>query len=221
MEWDLSAISDSWRFLLAGIGVTLLLSVLTVVSSLVVGTAVALGRCYGGWPLRVVLTFYVDSMRALPVLVVLVWMYFALPLATGITIPPFWSAWVSLTLHVAAYVAEIMRAGITSIRPGQIRAALALGMARPQLIAKVVLPQAFVRMLPAIGSVISITIKDTAIAETIAVPEFMKRVETVAGQTYQPIELFTFALLIYFIILFPATRLVDVLYGRVMHLGRS
>src|SRR3954469_23632321 len=126
MELDLSAITDSWRFLLAGIGVTLLLSVLTIVSSLAVGTAVALGRCYGAWPLRVVLTFYVDSMRALPVLVVLVWMYFALPLATGITIPPLWSAWLSLTLHVAAYVAEIMRAGITSIRPGQIRAALAL-----------------------------------------------------------------------------------------------
>ena len=101
------------------------------------------------------------------------------------------------------------------------RAGLALGMSWPQLVGKVVLPQALVRMLPAIGSVISVTIKDTAIAATIAVPEFMNRVSTVAGQSYQPVQVFTGALIVYFIILFPTTRLVDILYGRVAHLGRS
>jgi polar amino acid transport system permease protein len=221
MDWDLSAITDSWRFLLGGIGITLLLSAMTIASSLAVGTAVGLGRSYGGRWLRMVLTFYVDSMRAVPVLVVLVWMYFAVPLMTGVSVPPFWSAWIALTLHVAAYVAEIVRAGIASIRPGQVRAALALGMSRPQLVAKVVLPQALVRMLPAIGSVVSVTIKDTAIAATIAVPEFMNRVSTVAGESYQPVPVFTAALAVYFLMLFPATRLVDILYGRVAHLGRS
>jgi polar amino acid transport system permease protein len=221
MDLDLSALTDSWQFLLGGIGVTIGLSALTIVSSLALGTMVALGRCYGrGW-LRIPLTFYVDTMRAIPVLVVLVWMYFAFPMLTGLVLPPFWAAWLALTLHVAAYVAEIMRAGITSIRPGQVRAALALGMSQPQMVAQVVLPQAVVRMLPAIGSVVSVTIKDTAIAATIAVPEFMKRAETVAGQSYQPVQVFTVALLVYFLILFPATRLIDMLYGRVAHLGRS
>ena len=76
-------------------------------------------------------------------------------------------------------------------------------------------------MLPAFGSIISITIKDTAIASVIAVPELMKRSETVAGQSFRPMEIFTVAMLVYFLILFPATRLIDVFYERVAHLGRS
>jgi polar amino acid transport system permease protein len=84
-----------------------------------------------------------------------------------------------------------------------------------------VLPQAIVRMLPAFGSIISITIKDTAIAAVIAVPEFMNRSQTVAGQSFHPIEVFTVAMAVYFLILFPVTRAVDALYGRLAYLGRS
>ena len=76
-------------------------------------------------------------------------------------------------------------------------------------------------MLPAFASIISITIKDTAIAAVIAVPEYMKRSETVAGQSYHPIEVFTVAMVVYFLVLFPVTRLVDAVYTRVAHLGRS
>jgi polar amino acid transport system permease protein len=76
-------------------------------------------------------------------------------------------------------------------------------------------------MLPAFASNISITIKDTAIAAVIAVPEYMKRSETVAGQSFHPIEVFTVAMLVYFVILFPTTRIVDMIYARVAHLGRS
>jgi polar amino acid transport system permease protein len=124
-------------------------------------------------------------------------------------------------LHIAAYVAEIVRAGIESIRPGQVRAALALGMSRAQIVRKVVLPQALVRMLPAFGSILSITIKDTAIATVIAVPELMKRAETLAGQSYRPIEIFSVVAIIYFIILFrdKADRCAG--HKRVAHLGRS
>jgi polar amino acid transport system permease protein len=171
--------------------------------------------------LRVPVVFYIDTMRAIPVLVVLVWTYFAVPILIGFNFPPFWAALVALTAHIAAYVAEIVRAGIESIRPGQIRAGLAIGMSQPQIVRKIILPQATVRMLPAFGSILSITIKDTAIAAVIAVPEFMKRSETVAGQSYHPIEVFTFAMLVYFVILFPVTRVVDMFYRRVAHLGRS
>ena len=76
-------------------------------------------------------------------------------------------------------------------------------------------------MLPAFGSILSITIKDTAIATVIAVPELMKRAETLAGQSYRPIEIFSVTAVIYFLILFPGTRLIDALYKRVAHLGRS
>ena len=221
MDIDLSPLLDSWQYLLAGLGITLLLSLLTVLCSTVVGAAIGLARVYGPAWLRVVLVFYIDTMRAIPVLVVLVWTYFAVPILTGFNFPPFWAALVALTAHIAAYVAEIVRAGIESIRPGQIRAGLAIGMSQGQIVRRIVLPQATVRMLPAFGSILSITIKDTAIAAVIAVPELMKRSETIAGQSYHPIEVFTFAMLVYFLILFPVTRVVDMIYKRVAHLGRS
>lgn len=221
MDLDFSPLLDSWQFLLGGLGLTLALAALTALCSLIVGTAVGLARCYGPPWLRIPLVFYIDSMRAIPVLVVLVWGYFALPIVTGVTLPPFWAALVALSLHIAAYVAEITRAGVTSVRPGQTRAALALGMSRSQAIREIILPQAIVRMLPAFGSIISITIKDTAIASVIAVPEYMNRSQTVAGQSFHPIEVFLVALAVYFIILFPITRAVDAVYTRVAHLGRS
>jgi len=144
-----------------------------------------------------------------------------LPIVAGITLPPFWAALLGLTLHLAAYAAEIIRAGVESVRGGQTRAALALGMSRPQILRRIVLPQAIVRMLPAFGSLLSVTIKDTAIASVIAVPELMRQSETVAGQSFQPIEVYTFAMLVYFVILFPVTRGVDRVYRRIAHLGRS
>jgi polar amino acid transport system permease protein len=221
MDLDFTPVLDSARFLFGGLELTLALSLLTIVCSLALGGAVGLARCYGPSWLRWPLVFYIDSMRSVPVLVVLVWTYFALPLFTGVILPPFWAALVALTAHIAAYVAEIVRAGVTSIRAGQSRAAFALGMSRPQAIRTIILPQAVVRMLPAFGSILSITIKDTAIAAVIAVPEYMNRSQTVAGQSFHPIEVFIVAMGVYFLVLFPVTRVVDMVYARVAYLGRS
>ena len=221
MDLDYSPVLDSWQFLLNGLELTLALSFLTILCSLTLGGAIGLARCYGPRWLATPLVFYIDSMRSVPVLVVLVWTYFALPLVIGVTLPPFWAALVALTAHISAYVAEIVRAGVTSIRAGQTRAGFALGMSRAQTIRTIVLPQALVRMLPAFGSILSITIKDTAIAAVIAVPEYMNRSQTVAGQSFHPIEVFTVAMAVYFVILFPVTRVVDIVYVRLAHLGRS
>jgi polar amino acid transport system permease protein len=221
VEFDFSVILANGRFLAYGVWITVLLSVVSGAASLAAGLAVALLRLYGPRWLRPIVVLYVDSMRAIPVLVVLIWTFFALPIVTGITMSPFMAALIGLTVHLAAYAAEIVRAGIESVRPGQSRAALALGMSRAQILRRIVLPQALVRMLPAFGSLLSVTIKDTAIASVIAVPELMRQSETVAGQSFQPIEVYTFAMLVYFLLLYPVTRGVDRFYRRVAHLGRS
>ena len=221
MNFDFGVIADNGRFLGYGVGITVVLSLVSGLTSLVLGLVVALARLYGPRGLRSLIVLYVDSMRAIPVLVVLVWTFFALPIVTGLTMSPFTAALIGLTVHLAAYAAEIVRAGIESVRPGQTRAALALGMSRAQILRRIVLPQAIVRMLPAFGSLLSVTIKDTAIASVIAVPELMRQSETVAGQSFQPIEVFTFAMLLYFLMLYPVTRGVDRVYRRVAHLGRS
>ena len=221
MDFDLAAITDHWRFLASGVGVTLALAALSGVTSIVTGLAVALLRLYGPRWMKPVIVFYIDSMRAIPVLVVLVWMFFALPLVAGITMAPFFAALLGLTVHLAAYAAEIFRAGIESVRPGQTRAARALGMSPAQIARRIILPQAVVRMLPAFGSLLSITIKDTAIASVIAVAELMRQSETIAGQSFQPIEVYSFAMLLYFLMLFPVTRGDRPGRRRVAHLGRS
>ena len=221
MDVDLSPLTENWRFFASGFGVTILLSVISAITSILAGLVIALLRLYGPRWLAPLLVFYVDTMRSIPVLVVLVWIYFAFPILAGVTFPPFWAALVGLTLHIAAYAAEIIRAGIESIRPGQTRAGLALGMSRAQILRKIVLPQATIRMLPAFGSVLTMAIKDTAIATVIAVPELMHRAETVAGQSYRPVEVFTAVMVLYFLLLFPVTRVVDRLYQRLAHLGRS
>ncbi len=221
MELNFLPVIDSWRFLAEGLAVTVMLSLSVAACSMVGGTSVALGRRYGPSWLRTILVFYIDSMRAIPVLVVLVWFYFAFPIATGINLPPFFSAMVALSLNLTAYVAEIIRAGIESVRPGQVRAGLALGMSGAQIVRKIILPQAVVRMLPALGNMLTLAVKDTAIATVIAVPELMRRADAVAGQSYTPVEVFTTAMFLYFIILFPITRGVDMLYRRIGFLGRS
>jgi polar amino acid transport system permease protein len=221
MDFDFSPLIDSWRFLASGLGLTILLSVAAVACSFVLGLAVGLGRMYGPAWLGALLVFYIDSMRAIPVFVVLVWIYFAVPIISGYSFDPFWAALIGITIHVAAYVAEVIRAGVTSIRKGQIQAGLAIGMSGAQIVRKILLPQAIVRMLPAFGSIVSVTIKDTAIAAVIAVPELMRQAETVAGQSYRPIEVFTTVMVIYFLLIFPVTRLIDRYYIRVAHLGRS
>ena len=221
MDVALSPVLDNLPFLLRGLQMNLAVSALSIVLSLLLGFAVGLGRCYGPRWIGSPLGLYVDSMRAVPVLVVIVWTFFAFPILAQTSIRPVPAAVTAIAVHVAASVAEVVRAGIESVRGGQTRAGLALGMSRWQVLAEIVLPQAVVRMLPAFGSLAVITIKDSAVASVIAVPEIIRQSETVAGQTYRPFEVYTFAMIAFFLVLFPVARLVDRLYGRTAHLGRS
>lgn len=221
MDVDLTPILRNWRLLADGAGMTLLLSAGAILLGALVGTLVGIARTYGGRLLRAVLSFYVDSMRAIPLLVILVWTFFALPLLTPYSMSPFAAGVLGLGLHLAAFVSEVVRAGLMSVRPGQMQAALAIGMGRAQAIRIVLLPQALIRMVPAFGSLLVITIKDSAIASVIAVPELMYQSQVLVGRTYRPFEVFTTALIIYFVMCWPVARLVDRLYRRVAPLGAS
>ncbi len=221
MEFDFSPVWESRGYLFAGFLVSLELAALTVLGSMILGGAVGLARSYGPAWLRIPVVFYIDSMRSIPVLVVLVWGYFALPIMTGLVLPPFWAALIALIVHGAAYVAEIFRAGIVSVRPGQTRAALALGMSNAQAFRQVIMPQAIVRMLPAYGSITAIIIKETAVAGVIAVPEYLNRSQALSSQSFRPMEVYIVAALVYLAVIFPTTRAIDFLYDRLQHLGRS
>lgn len=208
-------------FILDGLKLTVILAVTTACTTLVVGLFLALGRLYGPRWLSLLITFYIDTMRAIPELVVLIWLFFSIPILTGWSLPPFWAALMALTVQVSAYAAEVFRAGLVSIRRGQTQAGMTLGMSHRQILTKILLPQAVIRMLPNFGSFLTMIIKDTAIASTVAVPEMMRNAEVVAQQSYRSVEVYTMAMFFFFCLLFPTTRLVDFIYRRVAHRGRS
>jgi polar amino acid transport system permease protein len=220
MGFDFSVLKY-WPFILSGFELNILLAAATAVTASIVGLALGLMRLYGPRWLSIIVTFYIDTMRSIPELVVLIWIFFSIPILAHISLPPFWAALFALTVQVAAYVAEVVRAGLTSIRAGQTAAGRALGMSHAQILRRVLLPQAVVRMLPAYGSLLTMIIKDTAIASMVAVPELMQHSETLAQRTYRGIEIYTIAMVLFFIILFPTTRIVEFIYRRVQHLGRS
>lgn len=214
-------LQHNWQFLLKGLGATLTVSALSMLLGLALGILIAIGRTYGGRILDWVLGFYVDSMRSVPLLVILVWAYFAAPLLTGQSLTPLTAAIIGLGAHLAAYVAETVRAGLTSVRPGQMRAALALGMSRWQAIRVIILPQALIRMLPPLGSLLVIATKDSAIASVIAVPELIRQTQVLVSNTYHSFQLYTFTMIVFFVLCYPVARGVDRIYRRVEHLGAS
>src|SRR5690349_21266225 len=145
MEIDLGPLLDSWRFLLRAIGVTLEISLLSVLLGLTIGVVFGTMRAYGGRFARVTIGVYVDVIRSIPVRAVLVWVYFACPLMLGQALDPTTGGVLALGVHLGAYVTEAIRAGLTSVRAGQMRAALALGMSQFQAVRTIILPQALIR----------------------------------------------------------------------------
>jgi polar amino acid transport system permease protein len=221
MSISLTPFITSWPFLLKAVWITLVLSLASMGLGFAIGVVVGALRTYGGRALDIVLGLYVDTMRSVPLLVVLVWMYFAFPLLIGRSLDVMTAAIIGLGVHLGAYMAETIRAGLTSVRKGQMSAALALGMSRVQAVRTIILPQALIRMLPALGSLFVFAVKDSAIASVIAVPELLRQTQVVAGNTYRPFELYTAAMLVYFILCFPVARGVDRIYRRVAYLGSS
>ncbi|MBV9245846.1 MAG: amino acid ABC transporter permease [Methylobacteriaceae bacterium] len=221
MFTDFSWLFDRWRFLLEALWTTLYLSASSMALGCLIGIIVGTLRAYGGRVLDLTLGFYVDSVRAVPLLALLVWIFFAFPLIIGNSLSALTAGVLALGVHLGAYVAETVRAGLTSVRPGQMRAALALGMSQLAAIRMIILPQAIIRMLPPLGSLLVIAVKDSAIASAIAVPELMRQSQIVAGQTYRGPIIFTTAMVVYFLINYPIARGVDRLYKRVAHLGAS
>jgi polar amino acid transport system permease protein len=221
MGFDFTAILDSWKFLAFGLLTTLALSGLTIALGLATGTVVGLLRTYGPRWLDFALSLYVDTARAVPPLVILVWTYFALPMLISYSLSPFVAGTIALGLHLGAYVAEVIRAGLTSIRPGQMRAGLALGMSRLQVVRVIIMPQALIRMLPALVSLAVIAVKDTSIAAVIAVPELMRQSQIVSQWTFRPFELYTGAMIVYFLLCYPLARGIDRIYRRLAPLGAS
>jgi polar amino acid transport system permease protein len=203
---------EAWPLLLAGLGVTVLLGVVSIIAGLISGMGLALVRLYAVMPLRALARLYIDVFRSLPLLVLLVLVYYALPFV-GIRLSSFAAAATALSLVSCAYTAEIFRAGIEAVPKGQFEAAAAIGLTFSQALREVVLPQALRIVMPPLTSNSINVMKDTALASVVAMPDLLKQATQAQALAANPTPLIGAAVL-YLALLLPLVRLVGYVEAR-------
>jgi glutamate/aspartate transport system permease protein len=205
-----------------GLSFTLMLTALSALGGLVLGTLLALMRLSNMKVLGAIATGYVNLMRSLPLVLVIFWFYFLVPylgqIITGserpMVVGAFSSALITFTLFEAAYFSEIMRAGIQSIPKGQVSAGYALGLTYRQVTSYIVLPQALRNMLPVILTQTIVLFQDTSLVYVLSITDFLGAASKVAQRDGRLIEMYLFAALVYFVISFAASRLVRALQAK-------
>jgi polar amino acid transport system permease protein len=203
-RWDV--VFDNLPFLLSGLGNTLLISAITLVTSIFLGMAVALADMSRFWPLRLVGQVWGDVIRNTPILVQLLWTYYVLPIVFNIDISAFLACVIGLSVYSSAFIAEVYRAGIQSVSKGHREAAQVLGLSSFNSFVRIVMPQAFRTILPPLASNFVQLIKYSSLASVISVNEITRRATELSSTTFRPLEIFSFVALVYLVICWPLAQ---------------
>lgn len=215
LDWSFYNWALIQDFVLKGLGFSLMLTLVATLGGILFGTLLALMRLSGKRWLVLPATVYVNGMRSIPLVMVILWFFLLVPFLIGRPIGAEVSAMVTFIAFEAAYFSEIMRAGIQSIPRGQVSAGLALGMTYGQNMKLVVLPQAFRNMLPVLMTQTIILFQDTSLVYAIGAYDMLKGFE-VAGKNFgRPIEAYLMAALLYFVICYALSALVKRLHQRI------
>ncbi len=189
------------EFLLSGLYYTVLLSVTAITISIVVGLLIALPGLSSKRPLRVFSRTYVELVRAVPILVLILWVYYGLPQLSGLTITVFWAGVIALALSDSAFEAEIFRAGIQSIAKGQYEAAHSISLSYADTMRFVILPQAIRRILPALGNQLVYMLKMSSLVSVIGMQELTRKANELVVSEYRPLEIYTILVLEYLVLI--------------------
>jgi len=198
---DFSSITNSWRFLLEGALFTLELTLVSVAGGLILGTLLAIARLSKKWWLNLAAKTYINTIRAVPLVLMLFWFFFLLPellryLAGAnrpVTVEASVSAMVTFILFEAAYFAEIIRAGIGSVKSGQLSAASALGLDYAQTMRFVILPQAIKHMLPVLLTQVIVVFQDTSLVYVLSANDFLGACSKIAQRDSQLVLMYLLA----------------------------
>ena len=197
-EFHFNVVKDNWPFLIEGIWLTLGVTGGALGSNMVVGLVFgALRMSKSPW-LRYPVMAYIETFRNTPALVQLIWVYYCLPILTGIDLNAGVSCGVTLAMYGTAYNAEIFRAGIQSIERGQVEAAQSIGLSPFHTFLHIVLPQAFRRMIPPLVNESITLLKFSSLVSVLGVADLTYQAQVLATTTFRPIEIFTFIAIIYF-----------------------
>jgi glutamate/aspartate transport system permease protein len=214
-QFDWSVIPASLPFIWTGLQFTAKLTAIAMIGGIVFGTLLAMARLANLGPISIVATWYINVMRSIPLVLVILWFFLVIPLITGQPVGAENSAIITFTAFEAAYYGEIMRAGIQSVSKGQVSAGYALGMNYWQTMGHVVLPQAFRNMLPILLTQTIILFQDTSLVYAIGAKDLLKASE-IAGKNYnRPVEMYLFVAFVYFVICFSLSLLVRQLQRRI------
>lgn len=212
---DLSVITSNAGFLCEGFVLSIALMIAGVAGGLAVGTLLSLARIFGGRLGNALVDVYVFTFRAIPLILVIFWFYFMVPLVVGHPIGALPSAVVTFSLFEGAYYSEIIRAGIRSVRPGQMNAALACGMSRAQALRHIVLPQAFITMIPVFLTQAIVLLQDTSLVFVVSLHDFLTSASIVANRDGHIVQIYGFACLVYYFVCLIATTVVERLKSKV------
>lgn len=193
-------------YFMAGLWTTLSLAAISIALSFVLGTLLGLGRISENKLLRWPSIIYIELVRATPLIMVIFWIFFLMPVLSGRPIPPFQSAVVAFTIFTSAYIGEIVRAGIQAVPKGQFEAAYSSGLNRWEAMRLVVLPQALTKMIPPLVTQFIALFKDTSLAYIIGVLELTRRATIVNNREYQSFAIFGFVAVVYFIFCYALSR---------------
>ena len=199
-NFDFEVIFNSIPLLLSGMKVTLLLTVTAIVGGIAGGTVLALCRLSPFRPLSLVAGGYVNFLRSMPLILVIFWFYFLVPLVVGRPIGGYYSVLIAFVMFESAYYCEIIRAGIQSVSKGQVHASKALGMTYGHSMSFVVLPQAFRNMIPVLLTQGIILFQDTSLVYVVGVHDFLVSADIVANRDNRLIEMYTTVAVIYFLL---------------------
>ncbi|AJJ18316.1 glutamine ABC transporter permease GlnP [Yersinia mollaretii] len=200
MQFEWSAIWPAIPILLEGAKLTLWISVLGLLGGLIIGVIAGFARAYGGWLSRNIALVFIELIRGTPIVVQVMFIYFALPMMMPVRIDPFSAAVVTIIINSGAYIAEITRGAVLSIHNGFREAGLALGLSKRDTLRYVIAPLALRRMLPPLGNQWIVSIKDTSLFIVIGVAELTRQGQEIIAGNFRAMEIWSAVAVIYLII---------------------
>ena len=189
------------KFLISGITTTIYISTISIVIAMAVGLLIAIPAITKNKYLSYINVFYVEVVRSVPLLVLILWVYYGLPILTGFSFSPFVSGIIALSISESAFMAEIFRGGINAIKKTQWEAATSLGLNFSKKLKLVILPQAFKVILPALGNQFVYVLKMSSLVSIIGISDLTRKANELVVSTYRPLEIYTFLILEYLILI--------------------
>ena len=196
------------KFLLSGLTTTIYISIISIVISIMIGLLIAIPSLSKNKFLTYLNIGYVEIVRAIPLLVLILWIYYGLPIMTGISFSPFVSGIIALSISESAFQAEIFRAGINSIKKAQWEAGSSLGLGFFRKLRLVILPQAVKNILPAIGNQFVYVLKMSSLVSIIGIGDLTRKANELVVTTYRPLEIYTFLIFEYLVLILIVSYLV-------------